>query len=51
MARYVREWFDLESDLRPFYDLAKREILLQKAVRQFYGLRLIGIPNLFEAQC
>jgi DNA-3-methyladenine glycosylase II len=51
VARYVREWFDLETDLRPFYDLARNDILLQKAVSKFYGLRLIGIPDLFEALC
>jgi DNA-3-methyladenine glycosylase II len=51
VARYVREWFDLKTNLRPFYDLAKSDILLQKAVSEFYGLRLIGIPDLFEALC
>jgi DNA-3-methyladenine glycosylase II len=51
VARYVREWFDLETDLRPFYQLAESDPFLQKAISQFYGLRLIGIPDLFEAIC
>jgi DNA-3-methyladenine glycosylase II len=29
VARYVRDWFDLETDLRPFYDLAKSDISLR----------------------
>ncbi len=50
-VRYVREWFDLDRDLRPFYDLAKEDPLLGEAVNSFYGLRIIGIPDLFEALC
>jgi DNA-3-methyladenine glycosylase II len=51
VAQYVREWFDLDRDLRPFYDMAKKDLLLGKAVESFYGLRIIGIPDLFEALC
>lgn len=49
VARYVRDWFDLETDLRPFYDLAQSDRLLRRAMDSFYGLRNIGIPDLFEA--
>jgi DNA-3-methyladenine glycosylase II len=48
---YVREWFDLDRELRPFYDLAKSDELLEKAVDSFSGLRILGIPDLFEALC
>ena len=48
---YVREWFDMERDLTPFYALAESDSLLREPVRQFRGLRLIGIPDLFEALC
>lgn len=51
VARYVRDWFDLDTDLIPFYDLAKTDVLLQRAVNEFNGLRNIGIPDLFEAIC
>lgn len=51
VGHYVLEWFDLERDLRPFYDIAKRDPLLDKAVESFYGLRNMGIPDLFEALC
>lgn len=48
-VRYVREWFDLDNDLKPFYEVAKSDLLLQKVVDEFYGLRNVGIPDLFEA--
>lgn len=51
VVRYVREWFDLDRDLLPFYEMAKTDILLNGAVDSFYGLRLMGIPDLFEAIC
>lgn len=51
VARYVREWFDLDTDLVPFYELAENDALLKRAIASFYGLRLMGIPDLFEAIC
>jgi DNA-3-methyladenine glycosylase II len=51
VAHYVHEWFDLNRDLRPFYQLAESDELLRKAVNSFYGLRNMGIPDLFEALC
>lgn len=49
VSQYVRQWFDLDTNLLPFYELAKNDPLLQRPVSQFYGLRNIGIPDLFEA--
>ncbi|WP_338068744.1 DNA-3-methyladenine glycosylase [Paenibacillus nanensis] len=49
--REVKEWFDLERDLSPFYALAASDPLLVEPARRFYGLRLMGIPDLFEALC
>ncbi|TVX89871.1 DNA-3-methyladenine glycosylase 2 family protein [Paenibacillus agilis] len=49
--RYIRDWFDLDTDLVPFYELAKTDRLLERAVKSFYGLRNMGIPDLFEALC
>ncbi|MEN1934253.1 DNA glycosylase [Paenibacillus sp. 102] len=51
VARYVREWFDLDTDLTPFYDVAKNDVLLSKPIDEYYGLRNMGIPDLFEALC
>ncbi len=51
VVRYIREWFDLDRDLTPFYAMAKADPLLKKPVQEFYGLRVIGVPDLFEALC
>jgi DNA-3-methyladenine glycosylase II len=51
VARYVREWFDLDTDLAAFYEMAESDALLNRAITSFYGLRLMGIPDLFEALC
>lgn len=49
IANYIWEWFDLESDLTPFYQWADQSELYRTLTQRYYGLRLIGIPNLFEA--
>ncbi len=49
IAAYVGEWFDLERDMRPFYELAARDPVLQGAAKAYAGLRVMGIPELFEA--
>ncbi|WP_338449231.1 DNA-3-methyladenine glycosylase [Niallia oryzisoli] len=49
VVKYVYEWFDLGTDIRPFYDLAKRDPILHNFVHHFFGLRIMGIPDLFEA--
>ncbi len=46
---YVREWFDLETDLRPFYKLARKDTLLRDLVRKYRGYRIIGQLDLFES--
>ncbi|MCY8929846.1 DNA-3-methyladenine glycosidase II [Bacillus subtilis] len=51
IVKYIHEWFDLDNDLTPFYEMAKADPLLKMPVRKFYGLRVIGIPDLFEALC
>ncbi len=49
IAKYIYQWFDLGTDLSPFYELVKKDPLLQNLETQFYGLRMMGIPDLFEA--
>lgn len=51
LAQYIVEWFDLDRDLAPFYRLADADPLLQKLAASERGLRIIGIPDLFEALC
>lgn len=49
VSAYVNEWFDLETDLKPFYSLARKDDLLRELVRKYYGYRIIGQPDLFES--
>lgn len=49
VVTYVMDWFDLKTDLEPFYELAKKDSVLKQAVKNFNGLRIMGIPDLFEA--
>ncbi|WP_433750767.1 DNA-3-methyladenine glycosylase family protein [Falsibacillus pallidus] len=46
---YIIEWFDLERDLDRFYDLMQSDPILQTISGRYDGLRIIGIPDLFEA--
>ena len=48
---YVREWFDLKTDLGAFYKVAAKDKLLKNLVSRFYGLRLLKIHDLFQALC
>ncbi|MBJ6361217.1 DNA-3-methyladenine glycosylase family protein [Paenibacillus sp. GCM10012307] len=51
VKRYIREWFDLDRDLEPWQQLVADDPVLGKLAAEFYGLRLIGIPDLYEALC
>ena len=46
---YVQEMLDLARDLRPFYEMALNDPLLSHPVNRHSGLRMIRIPDLFEA--
>lgn len=46
---YVHEWFDLSTDLTPFYSLAKKDEVLKSIVKKFHGYRIMGQPDLFES--
>lgn len=46
---YVETWFDLRTDLTNFYHIAEQDDVLYSIVKRFFGLRLMGIPSLFEA--
>lgn len=51
LKQFVSDWFDLEKDMESFYQLVKNDKRLAYMVTSYNGLRLIGIPNLFEAIC
>lgn len=46
---YVRSWFDLDRNLDSFETLALTDDILSPIVHAHRGLRMIGIPDLFEA--
>jgi DNA-3-methyladenine glycosylase II len=46
---YITEWFDLATDLKPFYELAKKDDLLKGLVKEYHGYRIVGQPDLFES--
>ncbi|WP_308634231.1 DNA-3-methyladenine glycosylase family protein [Paenibacillus silvisoli] len=47
--RYVWDWLDCDRDLAPFFDLSEQDNVLRDAAKRFYGLRIVGIDDLFEA--
>ena len=51
ISDYVTHWFDLNCDLDSFYALLNRHHKLAGLADRYFGLRLMGIPDLFEALC
>jgi DNA-3-methyladenine glycosylase II len=49
VKKYVAAWFDLESDLQPFYAMARKDELLAPLVKKYFGYRIVGQPDLFES--
>lgn len=49
VQNYVREWFDLTTDLTGFYALARKDDVLKPIVEKFHGYRIMGQPDLFES--
>ena len=49
IAKYIWEWFDLDQNLEEFYSIASEDKILSPLVKRYYGLRIVGMPDLFEA--
>lgn len=49
ILKYVEEWFDLNRPLDSFYHLASKDQILSPLIHHYHGLRLIRMPELFEA--
>ena len=49
IVSYIREWFDLDTDLKPFYRMARQDELLKPLIKTYYGYRIVGQPDLFES--
>lgn len=51
LTTYIREWFDMDRDMTPFYALLQKDKKVAYMANDFKGLRLIGIDDLFEVLC
>ncbi|MBI9009654.1 MAG: DNA-3-methyladenine glycosylase 2 family protein [Tenericutes bacterium] len=51
IENYIVKLFDLDNDISEFYKLCKKDKIMNSVADKYYGLRIIGIPNLFEALC
>ncbi|MBI3220411.1 MAG: DNA-3-methyladenine glycosylase 2 family protein [Bacteroidetes bacterium] len=49
IEEYVQQWFDLKTNLMPFYAMARKDKLLAALVDQYFGYRIVGQPDLFES--
>lgn len=50
-ALYIWNLFDLGRDLDNFYELGEKDNIVKPILNKYFGLRVIGIPDLFEALC
>ncbi|WP_317335153.1 DNA glycosylase [Streptococcus orisratti] len=49
ISQFVSDWFDLARSLVEFYKLASSDSILNQLVNDFYGLRMVGMPEFYEA--
>ncbi|MBA4850599.1 DNA-3-methyladenine glycosylase [Emticicia sp. BO119] len=49
IKNYIEDWFDLTADLKSFYEIARQDTILHQLCQKYHGLRMVGMPNLFES--
>lgn len=49
VKNYIEDWFDLTADLKTFYEIAQQDPILHQLCQKYHGLRMVGMPNLFES--
>jgi len=49
VVAYVNDWFDLGTNLKPFYTMAGKDDILKPLVKAYHGYRIVGQPDLFES--
>ena len=49
VVKYIREWLDLDTDLKPFYAMCENDKLMKALVKNYHGYRIVGQPDLFES--
>ncbi len=51
IVEYITDWFDLNRDLKLFYQIAAKDKILKSLIKKYHGLRIIGVPDIYEALC
>lgn len=51
IIEFVKDWFDYDRDMTIFHKLLHQDSDLKYMATDYNGLRLMGIPDLFEALC
>ncbi len=49
IKNYVSDWFDLGANLKQFYEVSQQDAVLANLCHRFHGLRMVGMPDLFES--
>lgn len=49
IIKYITHWLHLDANLQSFYDYTAKDPLLKGMAEKYRGLRLVGMPDLFEA--
>lgn len=49
LLQFIIDLFDLDRDLNPFYQEHLEDPILGELLNEYWGLRMVGIPSLFEA--
>ncbi|WP_259015153.1 DNA-3-methyladenine glycosylase family protein [Emticicia fluvialis] len=49
IKNYIENWFDLTADLNVFYNAIQADPIMQQLCQKYYGLRMVGMPDLFES--
>lgn len=48
ISNFVAVWFDIDTDLTPFYKLLAEHPAVAEMQTHYHGLRLVAMPDLFE---
>ncbi len=51
IENHIVEWFDLNTDLSKIYDGFRPVEILSNLAHTYHGLRIIKVPDLYEALC
>lgn len=49
ISDFIIDWFDINNRLENFYKIGQKDPILSSLVNKFSGLRLVGMPDFYEA--